>query len=195
MTLFSDPQELARAAFAAHLAGDSRTLREITHPEAARQYHGNAVTYLAGWLRLEQIRRAVDSGELTPETVSSFRYDEHLPVDDCPLFHLPGVRHFRDITRSDPGDFLERAFAAGAEVFGYPSRPEDPWQRIVRFEFRGAVTREGDVARVPYVHTENEPDGTESSRDGELFAKIFDGHWRLWFDRELFTPLPIFLHE
>jgi hypothetical protein len=106
---------------------------------------------------------------------------------------LPGVSVFRDITLLDPADFLRRAFAGGAEIFGYPSRPEDPWQRIERFELHGTVTREGDFARVPYVHTKNEPDGPDSSSHRELVARLFKDYWLLWFDRELFTPISLFL--
>ena len=195
MNRFTDPAALAQAAFRAHLAGDSRALCEMTHPDAARRYYSDALHYLAGWLRLGQIRDAVESGALTPETVSSFRHDSDAPVEDFPLYHLKGVRVFGDIARLDPRDFLQIALAGGAEVFGYPPRPDDPWRRIESFQLSGTVVREGDVARVPYTHTQKEPDAPASTRAGELVALLLDGYWYLWLHRELFAPLPIFLHE
>ena len=195
MTGFADPVDLAQAAFRAYLAGDSRALCDMTPPDAARWYHAEVLRCVAGWLRLEQISGAVESGTLTPETVSAFSFDENAPVDDRPLYHLPGVSVFRDITLLDPADFLWRAFAGGAEIFGYPSRSDNPWPRNERFEIRGPVSRDGDLARVPYLHTQNEPDGPDSTCDSELVAKMLNSDWLLWFDRELFTPMSLFLHQ
>ena len=194
-TGFSTPEALAQAAFSAHLEGDSRALSALTHPEAAARYYQQALHRLAGWIRLEQIHSAVESGALNPTTISSFRFDANAPVDDTPLYHLRGVRRFRDLSTLDPADFLERAFAAGAEIFGRPPGSADTWRRRERFAFRGPPRLDGSMVRVPYIHTQGHPDGPDTTSDEELIAKLAGGAWWLWFDRDLFTPLSLLLHE
>lgn len=166
----------------------------MTHPDAARRYHSSALTYLAVWLRLGEMQKAVESGAPSGGIVNSFQNDASAPVEDLPLYHLPGVRSYRDITLLDPDDFLERAFAGLAELLGYPPRP-DQWQHNDRFELSDTITREGDLARLPYVHREADPDDPDSERVGELVVKKLDGSWRLWFDDTLFAPITLFLRE
>ena len=45
------------------------------------------------------------------------------------------------------------------------------------------------------MYTQKEPDSPDASLDGELIAKLSNDFWLLFFDRQLFTPLSLFLRE